>query len=834
MVMRTRNWKPREGTRSCSKRLYIETETWDNQDKEAPSSEIRDNQDKEAPSTVHVPMGLAEMLNVDFDTFEGLHDNENNNITDPTTIHLGSEYQEFDQDNGGLFDGQSDEFNSEKGEDDYSDDDSDSDSDAIVDIDNEVDDIDVDMSDFRMNIDEGVEYSGFRFNNDVEDEQETDEEEDLEVINCDEWESLGEDYDTEKNRRVLLKQLGKEKVCSHGEVHKSSFYVGQMWKSKKDFKNKVDEHALETRRNLAFKKNDATRLRAYCKGVVPDTNVSGPHVEVGQVVQVGGADKVNKGKGKAENSKDTTCTWHLYASRSSKDGNWYVKTYSLKHTCLQSRKIRACTTTFLAKHISRQVQSNPTVPIRALQEDFQQIYSVGISKHKMFRDKARAIKECCWGLLKASTNPNTIVKIDVVSEPNPTLATRQFKRIYICLGPLKLGFKAGMRDLLGLDGAFMKGHCHGQILIAVSLDSSNGIYPLAYAIVESEYTTSWKWFLECLGDDLEMGYNSNFTFISDRQKGVTPAIAQLFPNAKYRYCLRHIHENMRKQWKAREYKEFIWRCATATTVQEFQSTMKELAEAISDVLLNNMCEVLNGELEKGRDKPIITCLEFIREYLMKRICNVVKDQRKCQGPLTPTATKLLKKNEQQAAEYIARWNGGGKYQVAGPWNDQHVVDIDQMTCTCRKWELTGIPCRHAIATWSEMTDNGEMVGELYIWVHKVYLLTLKLNLAMWPKSDCPTRIIPPPYHKMPGRPKKKRRQSMEERMSQKEKSSQIESVIASQSQTQGSKEVEMLSRKFGSVTCGKCKQKSHNKRTCKGQGVGQQEGGGANEGHGQE
>ncbi|CAH1428706.1 unnamed protein product [Lactuca virosa] len=170
-MRRTRNWKPREGTRSCSKRLYMETKTGDNQDKEAPSSEIRDNQDKEAPSsvtrdnqdkevqqeheldaaTVYVPMGLSEMLNVDFDPFEGLHDSENNNRTDPTTIHIGSEYQDFDEDNGGLFDGQSDEFNSEKGEDDYSDDDSD----VIVDIDNEVDDIDVDMSDFRMNIDEG-------------------------------------------------------------------------------------------------------------------------------------------------------------------------------------------------------------------------------------------------------------------------------------------------------------------------------------------------------------------------------------------------------------------------------------------------------------------------------------------------------------------------------------------------------------------------------------------------------------------------------------------------------------------------------------------------------
>ncbi|CAI9267404.1 unnamed protein product [Lactuca saligna] len=103
----------------------------DNQDKEAPSSVTRDNQDKEAPlsvtrdnqdkgvqqkheldaKTVYVPIGLSEMLNVDFDPFEGLHDSDNNNKTDPTTIHLGSDYQEFDQDNGGLFDGQADEFN---------------------------------------------------------------------------------------------------------------------------------------------------------------------------------------------------------------------------------------------------------------------------------------------------------------------------------------------------------------------------------------------------------------------------------------------------------------------------------------------------------------------------------------------------------------------------------------------------------------------------------------------------------------------------------------------------------------------------------------------------
>ncbi|GJV65436.1 hypothetical protein Tco_1476264 [Tanacetum coccineum] len=38
-----------------------------------------------------------------------------------------------------------------------------------------------------------------------------------------------------------------------------------------------------------------------------------------------------------------------------------------------------------------------------------------------------------------------------------------------------------------------------------------------------------------------------------------------------------------------------------------------------DLLINNICEVFNRQLVNDRDQPIITCLEYIREYLMKRI-----------------------------------------------------------------------------------------------------------------------------------------------------------------------------------------------------------------------
>ena len=311
------------------------------------------------------------------------------------------------------------------------------------------------------------------------------------------------------------------------------------------------------------------------------------------------------------NASGIQCPWRLHASRSTVEDYWFIKTYKQKHSCLNTRKVRSCTATFLSKQIIDQIEMNPEVPVRALQDQLVKKYDVHISEDKVFRAKAVATKVVegdytkQYALLRdyvlelQKTNPGTTVKIEVVSEPNPYSSTRQFKRIYVCLGALKKGFKAGIRDFLGLDGAFMKGPFPGQILTAVGVDSNNGIYPLAYAVVESENTSSWKWFLECLGEDLELYSNSNFTFVTDRQKvfllhlyicsfsnfyllwflnqGLDRAIGDLFPHAEHRYCVRHIYQNMRREWKATEYKDFLWKCAKATTIPEFEAIMKDLS-----------------------------------------------------------------------------------------------------------------------------------------------------------------------------------------------------------------------------------------------------------------
>ncbi|GJV00947.1 mutator type transposase [Tanacetum coccineum] len=307
-------------------------------------------------------------------------------------------------------------------------------------------------------------------------------------------------------------------------------------------------------------------------------------------------------------------------------------------------------------------------------------------------NKANLVKE---------KNPNTTIKIEVAPPEVPDSEERKFKRIYICLGPLKDGFRAGGRDFLGLDGCFLSGPYPGQILTAVGVDPNNRIYPLAYAIVESEYKDSWKWFLDGLGDDLELFRNSNFTFISDRQKGVIPAIAETFPSAEHRFCVKHIYDNMKLSWRGKLYKELLWKCATATTIQKFDKRMEEMK--------NHNIEAYEWarQLVDGRDKPIKTCLEYIREYLMKRIVNVQKVQDKCDGPLTPNAAKIFKLIEKAAAKLKVDWN------VAAIW---------------------------------DMTSNGTDTGI--------------------PESYCnpyvPTTIIPPKSHPQIARPPKKRKKSAAE------------------------------------------------------------------------
>ncbi|KAD5318178.1 hypothetical protein E3N88_18124 [Mikania micrantha] len=51
---------------------------------------------------------------------------------------------------------------------------------------------------------------------------------------------------------------------------------------------------------------------------------------------------------------------------------------------------------------------------------------------------------------------------------------------------------------------------------------------------------------------------------------------KVVPSAEHRYCLRHIHENMKGTFRGKLYKDMLWKCATSKTVPEFKTAMEEL------------------------------------------------------------------------------------------------------------------------------------------------------------------------------------------------------------------------------------------------------------------
>lgn len=58
----------------------------------------------------------------------------------------------------------------------------------------------------------------------------------------------------------------------------------------------------------------------------------------------------------------------------------------------------------------------------------------------------------------------------------------------------------------------------GQLLSAVGRDRNNQMFPVAYAVVETENSDSWRWFTGLLRDDLELGDGTGFTIISNQRK----------------------------------------------------------------------------------------------------------------------------------------------------------------------------------------------------------------------------------------------------------------------------------------------------------------------------
>ena len=133
-------------------------------------------------------------------------------------------------------------------------------------------------------------------------------------------------------------------------------------------------------------------------------------------------------------------------------------------------------------------------------------------------------------------------------------------------------------------------------------------------------------------------------------------------------------------------------------------------------------------------------------------------------------------------------------------NDKGVdfcVDTKLEKCSCRRWDLSGIPCSHAVAALRydkippESRVNSCYSIETYCKAYEHIIMPCK-DVSEWTKMNG-RQIIPPPIQRKKGRRARNRRKQPEEK--------------------QGKRGVQ-INRKGGVIHCGYCGAPGHNINGC--------------------
>ncbi|XP_050209237.2 uncharacterized protein LOC126659951 [Mercurialis annua] len=592
--------------------------------------------------------------------------------------------------------------------------------------------------------------------------------------------------------------------CDHAVRRKSRFPVfdskaekiniclGMIFKGPGEFKEVVTRFSIQEKRDLKLVRNTSDQVRFKCK--------------------------------------EKFCPFVLYASKEKANSAFMVKTFMEGHTCGITSTNRRVTGTWLAHNYLNKYHCIAAMKVTDLIKLVKTDLKVDISFTQMRRAKVKTIKivegdvfeefGLLWdylGEIGRSNSENTVAM--EVHRPIPTQLPI-FERLYISFDCLKKGFLGGCRKIFGLDGCYLRGLVKGEILAAVGRDGNNQMFPIAWSVVTKENYANWEWFIKMLIKDLDLKDGDGWTLVTDQQKGLLDAVGTLLPKAEHRCCARHLHANWRKEHKGKPLQKQFWICAKSNNMPDFEQNMKELkkltpkgfeailrthprhwcrayfnTEVKCDIVDNNLIESFNGQIVDARSKNVLSMLEDIRKLVMNRLR---KNRDTCDKWICDFGPRIRKKLYESclgstSCHLLDSGNNAFEIEYKG---DTYAVDLRKRTCPCRGWDLTGIPCVHAVCAIQHQGKNPEDFVHSYFGKERYMqayssMMSPMNSKKFWKKTgnDPPQ---PPPDRRMPGRPAKKRRMEEHELRN-------------------GHK----LSRNGRIMTCQRCYQVGHNRTTCK-------------------
>ncbi|XP_019095642.1 PREDICTED: uncharacterized protein LOC109130507 [Camelina sativa] len=241
--------------------------------------------------------------------------------------------------------------------------------------------------------------------------------------------------------------------------------------------------------------------------------------------------------------------------------------------------------------------------------------------------------------------------------------------------------------------------------------------------------------------------------------------------------------------------------------------------SVCEDVSNNFSESYNNTINKAREMPLVAMLETIRRQCLVRNEKRRKKAAKHKGKYTPKVAKTIKEEQRYLKYCQVIPCGNGHYEVAEHVHHGFRVDMNAKTCACRRWSMTGIPCRHVlrvIGMRKNLKPEDFVNSDWYLtsrWVAQYNETMRGVNgMYFWRKSG-ETEIQPPPREPTKGRTKiQKRIKGKNESPKKRKKKAKVVEDVAPPKKIK-------ISRAGIILRCVNCSNVGHNARSCPNLGV---------------
>ncbi|KAH9616644.1 hypothetical protein KSS87_010647 [Heliosperma pusillum] len=425
------------------------------------------------------------------------------------------------------------------------------------------------------------------------------------------------------------------------------------------------------------------------------------------------------------------CKWQIYASLLKGTQLVCIKKMVDEHTCEGDALKAGCRAShaWVGSFISEKLKSSSNYRPKDIVDDIKKEFGIHLNYSQAYRAKEIAqehrlssYKEA-YGQLPllckriTEINPGSVASFSIKEEST-------FRRLFISFYSSITGFQQGCRPLIFLDSAPLNSKYQAEIFLASSADGDDGVFTLAFAIVDNESADNWEWFMEELKSALSL--SQPITFVADFQNGFNNILTKVFSNCSHSHCLRYMVEKLNKDLKGKLSHEAMrlvvndfFAAAYATKPEEFESCIykiKAISHEAYDWILNsepkqwanssfpgtrynlltsNYGQIFFDWVSSTGELPITKLIQFLQGKLMDIINTRRMESNQWETRLTPSKQEKLEQEILKAQCLRIRQSHGCMFEVHG--DSLHVVDIDNWTCSCKQWQLTGLPCCHSIS-----------------------------------------------------------------------------------------------------------------------------------------